>query len=162
MKKLELPNGIVSEEVEEGLLVRQGDEAYVARDWCLTAPVIELVETAMVAASIGTQSCPQSAPKIDPLWHDENWPDAAAITPCSRIGPAGLRSNPLFIARFPWPPMVRHGAISSRSGGWWVKTTVGPSCGVRRALRIAALSCAWRSSMSSRVKQVSGAVRMAR
>lgn len=49
MKKLELPNGIVLEEVEEGLLVRQGDEAYVARDWCLTAPVIELVETAMAA-----------------------------------------------------------------------------------------------------------------
>lgn len=49
MKKLELPNGIVLEEIEEGLLVRQGDEAYVARDWCLTAPVIELVETAMAA-----------------------------------------------------------------------------------------------------------------
>ncbi|AXI46338.1 hypothetical protein C1J03_10060 [Sulfitobacter sp. SK012] len=49
MTKLELPNGILLEEIEEGLLVQQGTEAYVARNWCLSAPVIELVEAAMVA-----------------------------------------------------------------------------------------------------------------
>lgn len=49
MIKLEFPNGIILEEIEEGLLVRQGQEAYVARDWCLTAPVIALVEAALAA-----------------------------------------------------------------------------------------------------------------
>ena len=49
MSRREFSNGIVLEEVEEGLLVRQGVEAYVARNWCLSAPVIELVEVAMKA-----------------------------------------------------------------------------------------------------------------
>ncbi len=40
------PNGITIEDVEGGLLVRQGDEAYVARNWHLTQPVENLVETA--------------------------------------------------------------------------------------------------------------------
>lgn len=39
MTKLQLPNGILLEEIEEGLLVQQGTEAYVARNWCLSAPV---------------------------------------------------------------------------------------------------------------------------
>ena len=49
MNRREFPNGIVLEEVEEGLLVQQGTEAYVARNWCLSTPVIELVEVAMAA-----------------------------------------------------------------------------------------------------------------
>ena len=39
-------NGIEVEEVEGGLLVRQGAEAYVARNWRLTTPVEKLIETA--------------------------------------------------------------------------------------------------------------------
>ncbi|SFU18961.1 endonuclease NucS domain-containing protein [Sedimentitalea nanhaiensis] len=39
-------NGIKVEEVEGGLLVRQGAEAYVARNWRLTPPVEKLIETA--------------------------------------------------------------------------------------------------------------------
>ena len=39
-------NGIKVEEVEGGLLVRQGAEAYVARNWHLTPPVEKLIETA--------------------------------------------------------------------------------------------------------------------
>lgn len=49
MNSLKLVNGILLEEIEEGLLVRQGPEAYVARDWCLSPPVIELVEGAAAA-----------------------------------------------------------------------------------------------------------------
>jgi hypothetical protein len=49
MAKIVFPNDIVLEEVDGGLLVRQGDEAYVARNWVLTEPVIALVEAAMSA-----------------------------------------------------------------------------------------------------------------
>lgn len=49
MTKREFPNGIVLQEIDEGLLVRQGDEAYVARKWLLSKPVIELVEAAIAA-----------------------------------------------------------------------------------------------------------------
>ena len=49
MSKIVFPNGISLEEVEEGLLVQQGTEAYVARNWRLSPPVIELVEVAMAA-----------------------------------------------------------------------------------------------------------------
>lgn len=41
------PNGILVEEVEGGLLVRQRGEAYVARNWQLTAPVERLIQTAL-------------------------------------------------------------------------------------------------------------------
>ena len=40
MIKLEFPKEILVEEIEEGPLVRRGQEAHVARDWCLTAPEI--------------------------------------------------------------------------------------------------------------------------
>ena len=49
MSRLELPNEIILEEIEDGLLVQQGAEAYVARNWCLSVPVIELVKVAMEA-----------------------------------------------------------------------------------------------------------------
>ncbi len=49
MAKIVFPNAIVLEEVDGGLLVRQGDEVYVARNWVLTEPVIALVEAAMSA-----------------------------------------------------------------------------------------------------------------
>jgi hypothetical protein len=41
------PNGIEVEEVEGGLLVRQRGEAYVARNWRLTAPFERLIQTAL-------------------------------------------------------------------------------------------------------------------
>ncbi len=44
---LQLGHGVVLEEVEEGLLVRQHDDAYVARGWRLSANTIELVTTAL-------------------------------------------------------------------------------------------------------------------
>lgn len=37
--------GIEVKEIAEGLLVKQADQAYVARDWRLTAPVEALIET---------------------------------------------------------------------------------------------------------------------
>jgi len=40
-------NGIVVEDVDGGLLVQQRGEAYVARNWCLTPPVDQLIETAL-------------------------------------------------------------------------------------------------------------------
>ncbi len=49
MSRRKFFNRIVLEEVDEGLLVQQGEEAYVARNWCLSAPVVELVETAIEA-----------------------------------------------------------------------------------------------------------------
>ncbi len=49
MNRRKFFNRIVLEEVDEGLLVQQGEEAYVARNWRLSAPVVELVETAMEA-----------------------------------------------------------------------------------------------------------------
>ena len=49
MNRRKFFNRIVLEEVDEGLLVQQGEEAYVARNWCLSAPVVELVETAIEA-----------------------------------------------------------------------------------------------------------------
>lgn len=49
MSRLEFPNEIILEETENGLLVQQGAEAYVARNWCLSVPVVELVEVAMEA-----------------------------------------------------------------------------------------------------------------
>jgi hypothetical protein len=49
VSRLELPNEILLEEIEDGLLVRQGAEAYVARNWCLSLPVVELVTVAMEA-----------------------------------------------------------------------------------------------------------------
>lgn len=42
-------NGIQVEEVEGGLLVRQEGEAYVARNWHLSPPVEELIETAFMS-----------------------------------------------------------------------------------------------------------------
>ncbi len=42
-------NEIEVEEVEAGLLVRQGSEAYVARNWRLTPPVEHLIETALAS-----------------------------------------------------------------------------------------------------------------
>ena len=49
MSMLAFPNGISLEEVDEGLLVQQGTEAYVARNWRLSQPVIELVKVAIAA-----------------------------------------------------------------------------------------------------------------
>lgn len=49
MSKLAFSHGILLEEVQAGLLVQQGSEAYIARNWCLSAPVIELIEVAMAA-----------------------------------------------------------------------------------------------------------------
>jgi hypothetical protein len=39
--------GLELEDTEHGLLVRQYDQAYVARNWQLTPPVVELVETCL-------------------------------------------------------------------------------------------------------------------
>jgi hypothetical protein len=44
-----LSNGIVLAELSHGLLVRQGDESYVARNWRLSPSVEELIETALAA-----------------------------------------------------------------------------------------------------------------
>lgn len=49
MAKIVFPNDVVLEKVHGGLVVRQDDEAYVARNWVLTEPVIALVEAAMSA-----------------------------------------------------------------------------------------------------------------
>lgn len=42
-------NGLTVEDVEGGLLVRQGDEAYIARDWHLTGSVERLIEAALAS-----------------------------------------------------------------------------------------------------------------
>ncbi len=46
-RSIALPNDITLEEVREGLLVQQHGEAYIARNWMLSEPVIELIQTAM-------------------------------------------------------------------------------------------------------------------
>jgi hypothetical protein len=43
------PNGIVIEEVEGGVLVRQGGEAYIARNWRVTPSVEKLIEAALAS-----------------------------------------------------------------------------------------------------------------
>ncbi|TDE35049.1 endonuclease NucS domain-containing protein [Antarcticimicrobium sediminis] len=42
-------NSIIIEDVEGGLLVRQEDEAYIARNWRLTQPVENLIEAALAS-----------------------------------------------------------------------------------------------------------------
>jgi hypothetical protein len=46
---LQFPGGIEVKDVEQGLLVRQGDEAYVARNWQLSSATEELIGTAIDA-----------------------------------------------------------------------------------------------------------------
>ncbi|MFC4352298.1 endonuclease NucS domain-containing protein [Fodinicurvata halophila] len=46
---MQFENGIELSDVDEGLLVSQFDDAYIARGWRLTAPTIELVETALAS-----------------------------------------------------------------------------------------------------------------
>ena len=46
-QSIDFENGIRLEEVEEGLLVKQYNEAYVARKWRLSDNTIELVEAAI-------------------------------------------------------------------------------------------------------------------
>lgn len=52
LQKRVFTGGIEIEEIAEGLLVRQGGEAYVARNWRLTAPVIELIERALASGLV--------------------------------------------------------------------------------------------------------------
>ncbi len=47
MQKKMFQYDIELEEIAEGVLVKQNSEAYVARGWQLTGPVVELVETAL-------------------------------------------------------------------------------------------------------------------
>lgn len=49
MQSLTFDHGIELQELEQGLLVRQHGDAYVAREWRLTPAVVELIETAITS-----------------------------------------------------------------------------------------------------------------
>jgi hypothetical protein len=77
------------EEIQEGLLVQQGTEAYDARNWCLSAPVIELVEAAMVAG-------PNWMIRTDHPRRNARWPNRRGVVYLALSPPRQSISNGLW------------------------------------------------------------------
>lgn len=65
-------HGIELEDTEQGLLVRQHDQAYVARNWRLTPPVVELVETCLSAGLVW-------AIRKDHPRNNSRWPNSRGV-----------------------------------------------------------------------------------
>ena len=76
-------NGISLGELSDGLLVRQGDEAYVARNWRLSPTVEELIETA-IDAGLGCM-IRDDHPRRNSRWPNPRGVVYVAFSPASTL-----------------------------------------------------------------------------